>query len=109
MGIRYVVRGATLSCSSGSSSSRLNMPRSHGKYVNGKPIVNDSDTAAGANIKPFGKCSVLDGPCSPAPAGTWKGTQIDTLVSGCPAVIADSTLSCNVGGCITVENDGQQG
>lgn len=109
MGVRYVVRGATVKCSSGSSPSKLNLPRSHGMYVNNKPILNDSDTAAGANVMPFGKCSVLDGPCSPAPAAAWGGTKNDTLVKGRPALIDTSTLTCSIGGGITIEDDGQQG
>jgi hypothetical protein len=109
MGVRYVVRGATVKCSSGSSPSKLNLPRSHGMYVNGKPILNDSDTAAGANVMPFGKCRVTKGPCSPSPKPTWGGTKKDTLVKGCPALIDSSTLGCTIGGAITIENDGQQG
>lgn len=107
MATKYVVRGATVKCSSGSSPSKLNLPRSHGTYVNSKPVLNSTDTASGANVMPFGKCSVTDGPCSPATAAQWEGTKLDTLVKGKPAVLDCSTLSCNIGGCIKIEDAGQ--
>lgn len=107
MGIRYVVRGAQAKCSSGSSPSNLNLPNSHGMYINEKAVLNDGDTAAGTNVMPFGQCKVLKGPCSPALASCWESAKLDTLVKGRPALLSVSTLSCSIGGAIKITNDGQ--
>lgn len=107
MGIRYVVKGAMVKCSSGSSPSSLNLPQSHGMYVNEKAVLNNGDTAAGANVMPFGKCKVLKGPCSPALAPCWDGAKLNTLIEGKPTLLASSTLSCSIGGGITIIRDGQ--
>ncbi|VBB09032.1 Hypothetical protein LUCI_4318 [Lucifera butyrica] len=107
MDIRYVVRGGTVQCNRGSTPTRLNLPKSHGVYVNGKAVFNDKDQAADVNVMPFGTCGVTDGPCHPILFPVWKATKEDTLIKGRPAVISQSYLSCAVGGTITITKDGQ--
>jgi hypothetical protein len=109
MDIKYVVRGALVQCNQGSTPSRLNLPKSHGIYVKGKPILNDRDSAANVNVMPFGDCSVCCGPCRPALAPEWDSAKGDALVKGRPALITESVLSCSLGGVITIKNDGQLG
>jgi hypothetical protein len=107
MGIRYVVRGALVKCSQGSTPTRLNLPQCHGFYASGEPVLIDIDREPNVNILPFGRCSALKGPCTPCTAPYWDETQRDALISKRPALIAKSVLSCSHGGIITVENDGQ--
>ena len=107
MANKYVVRGAQVSCSSGSSPTNINIPKSHGVYVNDKPVLNDHDSSVGTNVMPFGYCKVIKSSCSPALASQWENTQLNTLIKGCPALITPSTLSCSIGGVITIKSDGQ--
>ncbi|MBU2700778.1 hypothetical protein Ga0466249_001883 [Sporomusaceae bacterium BoRhaA] len=108
MDTRYVVRGATVRCNKGSTASRLNLPKSHGVYVNEKAVLNDHDCISGSNVMPFGTCSMIH-KCSPFLALKWEQAKDTTLVKGQPALLATSTLSCAVGGVITVVDDGQRG
>ena len=104
---KYVVRGAQVKCNKGSSSTNLNLPKSHGVYINDKPVLNDSDRAAGTNVMPFGRCKILKGPCSPSLASKWDKTKLNTLIKGQPALMSNSVLSCTIGGAIKIESDGQ--
>ena len=58
MSFPYVVRGARISCTWGSHSSRLDMPACHGAYIREKPMMHEKDCRVGieANIAPFGAC-----------------------------------------------------
>jgi len=103
----YVVRGADVKCSLGSNTTKLNLPQSHGLYVNEKPVLIDTDTIVGENIIPFGKCKKTRKPCQPSPAGCWKEVKEDALIKGRPALITTSILSCTIGGKITIKTDGQ--
>jgi hypothetical protein len=76
-------------------------------YVNNKAVLNNCDREVGINIKPFGRCNVLDGPCSPSLACCWDNAQMNTILGGKPALITSSTLNCSNGGVITIVNDGQ--
>jgi hypothetical protein len=109
MGDKYVVRGATVQCGCGSSPSRLNLPNSHGVYINEKPVLNDQDSAANVNVMSFGDCSITDGPCHPQPSALWDTAKGDLLVNGRPALITRSVLSCTIGGNIEIKSDGQNG
>ena len=61
---KFLVRGAKLRCSCGSHGRCLNLPKSHGVYYNGAPLVFESDCEVGedANIRTFGVCSSTDHP-----------------------------------------------
>jgi len=103
----YVVRGAEVKCSLGSKTTKLNLPQSHGVYVNDKPVLIDTDTKVGANVKPFGKCKKRKGGCAPSLAACWKEVKEDALIKERPALITRSILSCSIGGKITIKTDGQ--
>lgn len=61
----YLVRGAVLRCQFGSHTRYLNLPRCHGVYVKGKPLIHERDCLVGDahNIPTFGVCSSPDNPC----------------------------------------------
>ena len=54
----YAVRGATIYCSCGTHTRKLDMPVSHGAYVRDKAMMNKTDCKVGIdqNIPPFGAC-----------------------------------------------------
>lgn len=56
MCIRYVVRGAILHCTMGTDIGFLDLPQSHGSYVNGFPLMIDTDSVPFDNIPSFGGC-----------------------------------------------------
>ncbi|ABR36500.1 hypothetical protein B0H69_004052 [Clostridium beijerinckii] len=116
IGTAYVVRGAKMICSKGTDTKGINLPVSHGAYVNGNPIMIESDNAVGANISTFGICS---GSC-PANGSSektkkcqimilnkWMNTKEDTLIEGVPALTTASILICAYGGVIKFITDGQ--
>lgn len=106
-GTEFLVRGATLKCSAGSSASKLNLPQCHGVYAGELPMINKADRQAGANIMPFGVCKVTKGPCSPAIGGPWLKPQPKTSINGQEAVTMDSFLVCTIGGLIEPQDSGQ--
>jgi len=103
--IRYVVRGATMRCSKGSVPTKINLPFSHGSYVNGKPVMIKTDRIVGTNISPFGLC--IGQPCCPMILGDWIKFKKDTIIQGKGALITESVLICARGGQITFVTDGQ--
>ena len=54
----YVVRGATMYCSCGTHTRKLDMPASHGSYIRDKAMINRTDckVVIDKNIPPFGAC-----------------------------------------------------
>ena len=54
----YVVRGATMYCSCGTHTRKLDMPASHGSYIRDKAMMNRTDCKVGIdkNIPPFWAC-----------------------------------------------------
>lgn len=106
-GACYVVRGAKMKCSKGNKLVKINLPASHGSYVNGKPIMVKTDRVVGANIGSFGICKCTMKPCSPAIFSDWMIVQDDTIVDGNPALTIKSVLVCGKGGQIKFVSDGQ--
>ena len=54
----YIVRGATMYCSCGTHTRKIDMPVSHGSFIRDKPMMNKTDCKVGLdqNIPPFGAC-----------------------------------------------------
>lgn len=126
MGVEYVVRGAKMRCTKSSNDRKINLPVSHGSYVDNKPILNEKDSTE-ENISYFGVCD--DGDCLPDPeeitvidrdgalkigkkcklqiSGDWINSKDDTLVEGKPALTKDSVILCSNGGVITFISHGQ--
>lgn len=104
-GICYIARGAKMSCSKGSKLVRINLPESHGTYINGKPIMIKTDRVVGANIGNFGTCGEV--PCAVAILGDWINCKEDTIVKDQPVLTNQSVLICACGGQIRFVTDGQ--
>ncbi|WP_425448047.1 DUF4280 domain-containing protein [Dethiothermospora halolimnae] len=122
----YIVRGGTMKCKFGSHERKINLPKSHGSYINGKPMMRKTDSMFKKNIPYFGVCSVPinDGSpvitlatdngapvtgkrCIPVLLGPWLKTKNDTKVKGIPALTTNSYLLCGKGGKISFCSDGQ--
>lgn len=78
----YLLRGATLRCTLGTHPRKLNLPKSHGMFVNGEAVANGSDhigeydaniidseanehtigNSMGCNIRMFGVCKSPNNP-----------------------------------------------
>ncbi|MCY6355871.1 DUF4280 domain-containing protein [Clostridium sp. ZS2-4] len=124
----YIVRGAKMRCDKGTHPRKINLPISHGSYVNGKPMMNKSDRVVNKNISYFGICR---GGCQEGediylideygkqqlPPGKkcrvqiledWSEVKEDTLVEGKAALTKDSWAACYYGGKITFESNGQE-
>ncbi|MBO1685222.1 MULTISPECIES: DUF4280 domain-containing protein [Clostridium] len=132
MASEYIVRGAEMKCNCGSNKRKINLPISHGSYVNEekcgttKPILN-SDDKTEENISYFGVCplhgkeeekiDVIDDKgnlisngkkCKLELGGEWQVTKEDYLVDGKPALTTDSIMFTNCGGIITFLTSGQE-
>lgn len=121
----YIVRGAKMQCSCGTHKRKINLPTSHGSYVNGKPMMNKNDNVVEINVPYMGICTggcqvsaqvVLIGEhgetltgkrCIPMILKKWMNTKENTLVDGKPALTTKSQLICAYGGVITFVTDGQ--
>ena len=53
----YLVRGAPLRCSYGSHMRYLDMLKTHGVYLDDKPVMHKKDCVVGENIMSFGICN----------------------------------------------------
>lgn len=122
----YVVRGALMECEMGSHHRRINLPESHGSYVNDKPMMNEEDCKPN-HIPYFGICKSVhnlnsevvhliaeDGsgtisgkPCVPIFYGKWMNAKEGTLVEGKAALTTDSVIFCDCKGVVTILKDGQ--
>lgn len=103
----YVVRGAKMKCSNGSKLVKINLPASHGSYVDAKPMMVKTDRIVGANIGSFGICKCTEEPCSAAILGDWMKYKEDTTASGIEVLTTQSVLACGHGGAIRFVSDGQ--
>ncbi|MBG9943112.1 DUF4280 domain-containing protein [Brevibacillus formosus] len=121
----YVVAGAILSCDYGSQKNKLKTPFSHGVYIRNQAQMNVNDYMPKVNIMPFGKCKCEKNPtvaaataanngvlkpmpCVPVVTMPWIDGKADVLVENHPALLNTSTNMCIYGGCIRIEDDGQE-
>jgi len=105
----YVVEGAALRCSFGSSVSRLGIPIGHGVYIHGKKQANISDKQGMQNIRSFGQCLCPNQPptCTPAVTAPWTNGKSSVIIENHPALLNTSITFCVRGGVITIAKDGQ--
>lgn len=121
----YVSSQATLKCTFGDKTSKLNVSSSRTVFLTGKPMANISDHKPVVNISPFGKCRTINypptgaataanhGKLTPMPCvpGTsfseWQNGKDDYIVKGKPALLKSSICRCQWGGIISIINDGQ--
>jgi hypothetical protein len=106
--ISYVVEGATLECSKGTSTCQLCTPGRKSIQINGKLQANINDSKPNKNIKPFGKCKHgKKKPYTPKIYMSWIGGKDDLIVEDAPVLLSTSRVMCVYGGSIKIENDGQ--
>jgi len=106
----YVVRGAALKCSLGTSTDVLNLPVCHGVYLRGKAQCNITDSRSGKNILSFGACRRSTPPpaCIPSIGCDWSNHYSTKLrIEGEEALIEDAHTFCAMGGVIKITNNGQ--
>jgi hypothetical protein len=104
----YVVRGALMKCKCGAAPAKINLPVSHGSFINDKPMLNEADNKVPLNIPTFGACTTIK-VCAPNILTNWVFTKTDTLVDGKAALTSESKLICANGGEISFVTDGQKG
>lgn len=122
----YIVRGAKMWCDKGTNARKINLPNSHGSYVNEKPMMNQKDNVVNKNISYFGICkggcpssddiyliaengqTVNGKKCLVTILDDWMNVKEDTLVKGEPALTNESVLVCKYGGKITFITNGQE-
>lgn len=103
----YLVQSASLKCSCGTSTSKLQLPMSHGVYYSGKAVMQCTDCIPIMNILPFGTCAITKVPCVPAPICPWMKPYTKTVINGIPTLTTDSMLICALGGIIKPQTSGQ--
>lgn len=110
-----VVMGATLQCTCGSAPAKLSVTSQGQTQIENQLAATIMDMAPGANIPPFGTCTVLTTaasgtptPCALAPAGPWKpGSTSVVLIGGPQALLNTDMLICSIPGKISVVDPGQ--
>lgn len=105
----YVVSGAKLKCTFGTTPATLNVPIPKPLKINGKNVATQTDCIPYVNIGCFGKCNVVPSapkPCTPA--GVWVNTSTRVSAGGMPVLTKDSNMICTCGaGMISIQNPGQ--
>ncbi len=103
----YVLSGAGLKCTMGTTEAKLSVIPPHNVKISGGDRANIGDCKPLINIPPFGTCNPKGMPCTPA-CSIWMGGKMDVLVGGMPALISSSMALCPAGGgVITITDDGQ--
>lgn len=109
MSKEYVVAGATLECSLGTVSSKLNVLPLNRVQLKGKNRANIGDAKPFVNILPFGACKITSPPkpCTPA-CVMWIGGKTDAIIDTLPALLNSDILVCAAGGgIIKIKDSGQ--
>lgn len=100
---KFVVHGAKLKCTMGSSSGSLTVKSTKVKGCS-SPMANKLDCTM-KNIPSFGICKITKVSCVPATI-PWN-TSSTVNVRGAPAVNASCSIECACSGKITVSDPGQ--
>lgn len=120
----HVCMGATLKCAMGSTPSKLLVPIPHMTLTDKKLAANIMDHMPMAKIMPFGPCKsptfpatatattaaagvLTPMPCIPLTTSPWAPGSPTVMLDKQPALNKSSVLTCNWGGVITIEDEGQ--
>ncbi len=105
----YVVSGARISCTFGTTPATLNVVVPKGVTLGGKNIATSVDCVPLVNIGCFGKCNVVPAapkPCTPG--GVWMNTSMTVKACEIPVLTKDSCMMCAAGGgMISIKSSGQ--
>ncbi|MBR2216542.1 MAG: DUF4280 domain-containing protein [Selenomonadaceae bacterium] len=104
----YMTGMAKIKCSAGTIPLPIVLPVSHGVVSKGQklPLLNANDHIPMVNIMPFGLCKNKPAAppganvCIPVTPLAWKSGDTHCFVGGAPALSADSSLTCMMGGTI---------
>ena len=101
-----VVHSAVLVCTAGSSPCSFIVPP---PSVQGekKPAANIGDHISGTNVPTFGACAITLATCVPALPAPWAPGSPNVILRKLPALRNIDTLSCAIGGTISVASPGQ--
>lgn len=113
----FVVDGATIKCSMGDVSAKLNVTSNNTVLIKNKCAATEYD-CTNANLIPpvatFGTCKpykAVPPPgclCTFIPTGPWKGTYSKKTIKGKEVIVGSSFLICpRAGGKITIKKTGQ--
>lgn len=105
-----VSAGATLSCTLGTSTSKLEIPGKYGSGVHGKTPGVISDRIVNKNIMPFNMCTktIPPVPCSPVICMDWVNGKKDIKIKNEMALIDICIVPCMMGGIIKIVSSGQE-
>lgn len=107
MGMRVVVQTAILMCDKGSSQPPLMASCRTAKF-GGQWAANILDNVPGTNIPSFGRCGILNSPCSPDTPDPWTPVlQTVNLSAPAPMLSEGAILPCKHGGIIQIVYPGQ--
>ena len=114
----FVVSGASIQCSMGTTPGTLMATSQQTVLMNGKPAATVRDvvpitsgtslanpTVASATAAALGVLTPM--PCVPAPAGIWVGGSAGVMAGGMPCLTNTATLTCAYGGSIRILSPGQ--
>lgn len=113
-GEKYVVQFAETKCSKGTAPGALTTVVDHGVIYFGAdfPLMNANDHMPIANIPMYGLCRkdpTKPVPCYPVTPRVWENVNKKHLIEGAPALMQGSTLSCKMGGTITISTPQPEG
>ena len=120
----FVVSGASIQCSMGTTPGTLMATSQQTVLMNGKPAATVRDVVPITSVTPCGMCTSLANPtvasataaalgvltpmpCVPAPAGIWVGGSAGVMAGGMPCLTNTATLTCAYGGSIRILSPGQ--
>ena len=108
-GEKYVVDGATIRCSAGTSVGALHLPCSHKTTINGKKVLTIQDNESLACIGTMGQCKNRDKlpPCVPSTNMQWQQGKTTVCLGSTPALLNSAMIVCTHGGVIRIVADGQ--
>lgn len=102
----FVTEGATLECTLGSMTSKLQVPMSHGSTILGKNQATIFDYTVGKNILPFQLCKKSNPPipCTPVICMPWVNGKKDFMVKKQMALLNNCMVPCMLGGVIKIKS-----
>ena len=104
--IWMVTEGATLECTLGTMTSKLQVPMSHGSGISGKTQATILDNVVGKNILPFQLCKKSNPPipCTPVICMPWVNGKTDFKVNKELALLNNCMVPCMLGGVIKIKS-----
>jgi len=101
---RIVCNKAKLVCSCGSNQGGIRADRSNYR-IEGSDIIVDTDSKPIINLGDFGVCKITGSQCIPV-TQLWSNCS-HVEIEDRAIVVANSSLTCSIGGTITVADPGQ--